>query len=245
MLKKLNLSIVLIVYMAFSQVACGQQQYDGPVLKVQKDKLYQLIRMSVKEGKKSQLDEYFGKIGPKIGESGAKVYSFGVLEAGEGNGPAQVILIAEYADESAADIIFESKEFLQNRNTRDHALSYLSEGYYRATTDGEFPIGEEGRLEWISMWMEDDGQDKLNEYFGAIMPEVTELGGKAAPFAFVPALERGNYHAHSVILAHWKSEEARDTFFAGKTFADNKDKRNAALKFLEEYKIQFIPEQGQ
>ncbi|MEL7006671.1 MAG: hypothetical protein AAFN93_28690 [Bacteroidota bacterium] len=167
------------------------------------------------------------------------------MEAGTGKGPAQMIMIAEFADKNAADILYKSKEFFQNRNMRDGALSYLSEGFFRATADGEFPLAKEGRLEFISMWVEDNKQDELNEYFDTIMPTAMELGAEPAPFVFVPALEEGNYHAHTVFLGRWKNDESREKFYSSENFTANKHKRDASLKFLEEYHIQFIPQEGQ
>ena len=244
--KKISLPLILMAVITLSHVACAQKEnYTGPVLKVQKDKLYQIIRLSIKEGKQEQFNQYFASIGAKVAESGAKAHSFAVMEAGTGNGPAQMIMIAEFEDRNAADVLYKSKEFFQNRNSRDHSLSYLSEGFFRASADGEFPIGKTGRLEIISMWIEEDKQEQLNEYFNTIMPEALSLGAEPAPFVFVPALEQGNYHAQTVFLGLWKDDASRDKFYNSQVFKTNKSKRDAALKFLEEYHIQLIPDSGQ
>lgn len=238
-----SLSILLMIF-TLPLMGCGQN--NPPILKVKKDNYYQLIKMSLmpNEESKQQLDEYFTKIGPAMMESGAKVYSFGVKSAKVGNGPAQMVIIAEYENNTKPDLIFKSEAFLKNRNLRDKALSYLNEGYFLATEDGEFDLSK-GELTLISLWTKDGKEDQLNEYFGAVTSDAADKGAIVAPFLFVPdpSMKGKNYDASMVLLAAWQSEENEKNFYSGKVFKKNVARRDDALKFHEEYSLAFIPEE--
>lgn len=224
--------------------SCAQQNHH--ILSVKKGNYYQLIKMSLmpNEESKALLDDYFMKIGPAMMESKAKVYSFGVMEASTGNGPAQMFMIAEYTDKNKPDLIFESEAFLKNRNQRDHALSYLNEGYFLATQDGEFDLSK-GELRLISLWVKEGKEEQLNSYFDHVMPDAIKKGAISSPFIFVPdpSVPGKNYNASMVFLAAWQSPKNEEKFYNGKIFKEHVSERDDALKFLEEYKITFMPEQ--
>ncbi|MEL6917859.1 MAG: hypothetical protein AAFO99_09020 [Bacteroidota bacterium] len=203
--------------------------------------------MSLKPGadNKAKLDDYFMKIGEVIMASGAKVHSFAVTKASVGDGPAQMFLIGEYPDREAPRKIFESEAFFKNRNQRDHALSYLSEGFFMATADGEFDLSQ-GGLRLYSLWTKKGKEEQLNSYFNTIMPYSMETGAVPAPFVFVPdpSIQRQSNDASMVFLGSW-SEEGEKKFYGSKLFKENVAKRDDALNFLEEYEIMYIPEQAQ
>jgi len=237
-----SLSILLLAFM-LPFTGCAQ---DSPsILKVKKDHYYQLVKMSLMPNEESQalLNDYFMKIGPALAASGAKVYSFAVQKARVGNGPAQMFLIAEYENNTKPDLIFQSEAFLQNRNQRDKALSYLNEGYFLATEDGEFDLSN-GELRLISLWTKKDKMEQLNAYFNTVTPDALEKGAIVAPFLFVPdpALKGKNYDANMVLLAAWQSKKNEADFYTGNVFKNNVAKRDDALRFHEEYHIVYLPE---
>ena len=231
--------------MAFANLACSQKNTEpSHILKIQKDKYYHLARISLNPEKKKLFDDYFAQMTPIMKELGLKILTrFMVVEALDGSGPAQMILIGEYPNAEAAKKLFGSEKFLNLRNQRDKAITYLNEGYFYATEDGEFNIGADEVLEIASLWMKDGGKSSLDTYFQAVMPEATKLGLSIAPFSFVSASEKGNYHPSMVVLGSWKTKEGRDEFFNGETFKKNVAKRSAGLKFLEMYAIKPVPAQ--
>lgn len=234
----------LIVLLTFS-LTISYAQKSQNTLTVKKDHYYQLIKMSLmpNEESKAQLDAYFQKIGSEMMASGAKVYSFAVQNTKVGDGPAQMFLIAEYADNTKPDLIFKSEAFFQNRNLRDKALSYLNEGFFLATSDGEFDISK-GELRLISLWVKEGKEEQLNNYFASVTTDAVEKGAIVAPFVFVPdpAIKGKNYNASMVILASWGTKQNETNFYSGKVFKTNVAERDDALKFHEEYDIVYIPE---
>ena len=237
---------LVALFMAFINQSHAQGGGPDQIIKIKKDKYYQLARISVNPEKKAQFDDYFAKLGPTMMASGLKIVGrFSVVEALDGNGPAQMILIGEYPNAEAPKALFSSEEFLNLRNQRDASITYLNEGYFQATEDGEFNVGDSEVLEMASLWMKEDGQPKLNAYFQAVMPEATQLGLRIAPFRFISASEKGNYHPSVVVLGSWKTQKGRDQFFNGATFKAHVAKRTAALKFLEMYVIKSLPMGGQ
>ena len=244
-MKKLNL--VRWIWLAFTVIPITlSAQSSNHVLTVKKGNYYQLVKMALMPSKdsKQQFDDYFTKLGPVIGESGAKIYSFGVTQPGAGDGPAQMFLIAEYADSTKPDIIFKSQDYLKNRNQRDKALSYISQGFFLATEDGSFDLSQ-GELRLISLWPKEDKMAQLNAYFDLAVPDAIEKGAAVAPFVFVPDPARTgqSYDAPMVMLAAWQNKINEDSFYKGELFRNNVDKRNNALNFLEEYHIVYFPEQ--
>ncbi len=240
-----SLKIFLFLSIILPLMAVSQENKN--ILKIQKDHYYQLIKMSLKSDadSKAKLDDYFMKIGKVMMASGAKVYSFAVTKASVGNGPAQMFLIGEYPDRKSPDKIFQSEAFFKNRNQRDHALSYLNEGFFLATADGEFDLSK-GNLRLYSLWVKKGKEEELNTYFNTIMPLSMEMGAITAPFTFVPdpAVPGKGYDASMVFIGSW-SKEGEDKFYNSKLFKENKEKRDNALNFLEEYEIMYIPEQAQ
>lgn len=239
-------SILILLLVIFAFPSSGNAQTSKKhVLKIKKDHYYQLIKMSLMPNKESKalLDDYFMKIGPLIGESGAKVYSFAVQSAKVGKGPAQMFIIAEYQNKSKTDLIFQSEAFFKNRNQRDKALSYLSEGYFLATADGELDLSL-GELRLISLWSKPEKANQLNEYFGTITQDAIDKGAIVPPFLFIPDPSNNgkSYDASMVMIAAWQTKKNEEKFYAGKLFKENVYKRDDALKFHEEYSIVYIPE---
>ena len=130
--------------------------------------------------------------------------------------------------------------YLKLRNIRDNALDYLVQGYFQVEEDKTVEIQDDKVYDFAALWVDPANAQKLQTYFGAVMPEATKPKIGYTPIATLnSAGERDqNWHPSVIAFAEWKGgSQAVDKLEKTKAFKDNVHLREAATPYKEVFHL--------
>ena len=207
-----------------------------------KGKLIEVALLSVKEGKETQFyQEYFSQVMPVAIPYGAKpIASFATTRKVIGDNPAKVVVFFEWANLDEKRKFERNPEFLRLRNIRDNALNYLVQGYFRVDETNTVEIQDNRVYDFAALWIDPNNAPKLQEYFGAVMPEASKPKIGYTPIATLNSAgaKDQNWHPSLIAFAEWKGgTEALDRLEKTKAFKENVHLREAATPYKEVFHL--------
>ncbi|MBV6645238.1 MAG: DUF1330 domain-containing protein [Cyclobacteriaceae bacterium] len=207
-----------------------------------KGKLIEVALLSVKEGKENQFyQEYFSQVMPVAVPYGAKpIASFATTRKVIGDNPAKVVVFFEWENLKEKRKFERNPEFLKLRNIRDNALQYLVQGYFQVDETKTIKLQDDKVYDFAALWIDPTNAPKLQEYFGAVMPEATKPKIGYTPIATLNSAgaKDQNWHPSLIAFAEWKGgSEAVDKLEKTKAFKDNVHLREAATSYKEVFHL--------
>ncbi|MEM8968757.1 MAG: DUF1330 domain-containing protein [Bacteroidota bacterium] len=205
-------------------------------------KLIEVALLSVKDGKENQFfQEYFSQVMPVATPYGAKpIASFATTRKVIGDNPAAVVVFFEWASLEDKRKFERNPEFLKLRNIRDNALNYLAQGYFQVDETKTVEIQDDKVYDFAALWIDPSNAPKLQQYFGAVMPEATKPAIGYAPIATLNSAgaKDQNWHPSVIAFAEWKGgAEAVDKLEKTSAFKDNVHLREAAAPYKEVFHL--------
>lgn len=210
------------------------------------NKLIEVALLSVKAGKESQfMNDYFSQVMPVAMPYGARpIASFAVTRKVEGTKPAQMVVFFEWESIDQKRSFEKNPKYLELRNLRDDALSFLSQGYFQVQEDVNYTISDDKVYDFAGLFIDPNNAPKLEEYFGAVFPvaQSPKYGyTPIATLASIPGVHDQNYHPTLIAFAEWKGgSKAVDMLQKTPEFKNNVAKRTAAAPYMDVFHLKPI-----
>lgn len=210
-----------------------------------KGKLVEVALLSIRDGKDNQFyQDYFSKVMPVAMPYGARpIASFATTRSVLGNSPAQVVVFFEWGSIEEKRAFEKNPEYLKLRNIRDNALNYLVQGYFQVEESKTVEISDNKVYDFAALWVDPANANKLEQYFGAVMPEASKRSIGYTPIATLNSIgtRDQNWHPSVIAFAEWKGgSQALDKLEKTKAFKDNVHLREAATPYKEVFHLKPI-----
>lgn len=210
------------------------------------DKLIEVALLSVQKGKENQfMQEYFSQVMPVALPYGAKpIASFAVTRKVEGTKPVEMVVFFEWESIEQKRAFEQNPKYLELRNLRDDALTFLSQGYFSVEEDVTYQIADNKVYDFAGLFINPAKAQHLQEYFQAVFPEAQKPKFGYTPIATlnaIPGVYDQNYHPSVIAFAEWKGgANAVDEFQKTKVFQQNVAKREAASPYKDVFHLKPI-----
>ena len=210
-----------------------------------KGKLIEVALLSIRDGKDNQFyQDYFSKVMPVATPYGARpIASFATTRSVLGESPAQVVVFFEWGSLADKRAFENNPEFLKLRNIRDNALNYLVQGYFQVEESVNVELSDDKVYDFAALWIDPANAPKLQQYFGAVMPEASKPEIGYTPIATLTSAgaKDQNWHPSLIAFAEWKGgSEALDKLEQTSAFKNNVHLREAATPYKEVFHLKAL-----
>lgn len=238
----INAKSIFSISLLFFATACTAQpmkdmkmstngQHTSQDITFSQGKLIEIAYLTpIPDMQESLKHEYFPKAKRLAKEYGAKMLGkFKVIKKTGGEMDAKILIIFEWPDVASKKAFDADTRYHKIKPVRDDAFSYMRFAFYEVKKDVTITFQKNKVYEFFGAWLNDNGQEKLNQYFKVSTPIKKNYGRPAPVFKTMlssvkntPMVGHG-YTPHMAGIVEW---DKSDDFYE---LLRNKDfKKNAA-----------------